>query len=106
MREPKQWVFSIKTGPKPDVDGPYGRSRSYWESPDLAKANWTKENYYNWTSADKFDPPYICGGGGNTDHYTQLYNLDAVAYESVLVGLFSIFTGKGCPTGGNRSAGV
>ena len=28
--------------------------------------------------------------------FTQLYNLDAVAYESVLVGLFSIFTGKQC----------
>ena len=24
----------------------------------------------------------------------QLYNLDAVAYESVIVGLFSMFTGK------------
>jgi hypothetical protein len=35
---------------------------------------------YAWTSADKFDPPWSCGGG----NFTQLYNLDAVAYETVL----------------------
>ena len=31
MRTPRQWVYSIKSGPAPDQQGPYGRSRSYCE---------------------------------------------------------------------------
>lgn len=42
-----------------------------------------------------YDPAWGCGA----ENHTQLYNLDAVAYESVIVGLFSIFTGKYCPSG-------
>jgi hypothetical protein len=38
-------------------------------------------------------------GNAGAENMTQLYNLDAVAYESVIVGFFSIFTGKYC-TGG------
>ena len=30
-------VYSIKSGPKPDTGGPYGRSRSYWETPQLGQ---------------------------------------------------------------------
>ena len=35
MRSPRRWVYSIKAGPPPDADGPFGRSRSYWESAEL-----------------------------------------------------------------------
>eukprot|EP00039_Didymoeca_costata_P012720 m.184797 g.184797 ORF g.184797 m.184797 type:complete len:589 (+) comp15563_c0_seq7:156-1922(+) len=104
-RTPRKWVYSIKSGPKPDAEGPFGRSRSYWEVDRLeVGANWStysdadvqdENSAYNWTNADKFDPPWGCG----SENYTQLYNLDAVAYESVIVGLFSIFTGKYCPSG-------
>lgn len=117
MRHPRQWIYSIKSGPKPDSTGPYGRSRSYWETPELGVgADWsshsvandgddhsqqsTSKPAYNWTSADKYDPPWSCGTSGT---YTQLYNLDAVAYESVIVGFFTILTGKRCPDGRNHS---
>jgi hypothetical protein len=46
---------------------------------------------------DFLDPEVGCSGSAGNS-FTQLYNLDAVAYESVLVGLFSIFTGKECGT--------
>eukprot|EP00041_Stephanoeca_diplocostata_P033013 m.1077457 g.1077457 ORF g.1077457 m.1077457 type:complete len:481 (+) comp24251_c0_seq39:995-2437(+) len=90
-----KWVYSIKQ----DLPPPFGRSRAYWEAEDLdTGATWGTPNgvaVYNWTNADEFDPPWGCGH----ENYTQLYNLDAVAYESVLVGLFSIFTGKYCADG-------
>jgi len=65
------------------------RARSYAESPDLM--NWTPAEPANfntsfWTGPDVNDPPYVPGGT-----YPQLYNLDAVPYESVMVGLFSWF---------------
>ena len=112
MRTPRQWVYSIKSGHTLPT---YGRSRAYWETPELGVgADWTSHNLqstqtengvgrgmaYNWTSADKFDPPWSCG---TPTQFTQLYNLDAVAYESVIVGLFSILTGKRCADGRNHS---
>jgi len=101
MRSPPRWVFSIKAGPTG-----FGRSRSYWESTDLAVGSqWTNmcseiecnnvTSAKAWTNADRFDPSWGCGA----ENHTQLYNLDAVAYESVIVGLFSIFTGKYCASG-------
>ena len=61
----------------------------------MKAGSYTAEMPYNWTSADFLDPEVGClSSPGNS--FTQLYNLDAVAYESVIVGLFSIFTGKEC----------
>ena len=65
------------------------RARNYAESPDLM--NWKPAEPANfntsfWTGPDVNDPPYVPGGT-----YPQLYNLDAVPYESVMVGLFSWF---------------
>jgi hypothetical protein len=66
------------------------RIRLYAESPSVApnQSQWTPSNFFNsfWTGADDQDPAYIPGGV-----YPQLYNLDAVAYESVMVGMFSWF---------------
>lgn len=78
---------------------PSDRMRFYAESPDLM--NWTPSNFTNsfWTSADENDPPYVPGGA-----YPQLYNLDAVAYESVLVGMFSWFN-PGPASGSGFAAG-
>eukprot|EP00037_Helgoeca_nana_P012729 m.116056 g.116056 ORF g.116056 m.116056 type:complete len:415 (-) comp21613_c0_seq2:38-1282(-) len=101
MRSPRKWIFSIKSGPKG-----FGRSRSYWESDELdTGAQWTDEcsdvvcnattAAKAWTNADVYDPAWGCGA----ENYTQLYNLDAVAYESIIVGLFSLFTGKYCASG-------
>lgn len=66
---------------------PYAaRSRFYAESPNLL--NWTPSNFTDsfWTGPDDMDQPYVSGGA-----YPDLYNLDAVPYESLMVGLFSWF---------------
>jgi len=85
------WVDSMKnylTVPSTPARAPYlTRLRNYAESPDLM--NWTPLEPANfgtsfWTGPDVNDPPYVAGGT-----FPQLYNLDAVGYESVMVGLFS-----------------
>src|SRR6202008_2016746 len=60
------------------------RLRFYAESPNLM--TWTPSNFTDsyWTGPDVNDPPYVPNGT-----LPQLYNLDAVGYESVMVGLFS-----------------
>jgi len=82
----KVWVFSIRSylpfgGLKPPQ-----RCRRYWESPDLiANLPWKCREPKLWVGADQDDlrlPPRRI--------QPQLYNLDAVAYESVLLGLFSL----------------
>ena len=62
------------------------RSRFYAESPNLS--TWTPPNFTDsfWTGPDEIDQPYASGGA-----YPDLYNLDAVPYESLIVGLFSWF---------------
>ena len=86
----KVWVFSIR-----DMAA-YGqldhavRSRRYWESPDaVAGANWTEDKSPLWTGADKLDPRHP---GMNLQ--PELYNLDCVAYESLVIGLFDIWVGQ------------
>jgi hypothetical protein len=68
-----------------------GRLRRYSEGPDVISAGrWkTLHEPAFWVGADKLDPPYP---GLNVDQ-PQLYNLDVVAYESLFIGLFSIFKG-------------
>jgi hypothetical protein len=79
------WVYGIRDGL-----GDLGRIRSYWENPDvLEAARWKAGEPIKWVGADKLDPP-------REDLKTpcQLYNLDCVAYESVMLGLFSIWRGQ------------
>jgi hypothetical protein len=81
----KVWVYSIRA----DARG-LGRVRSYWENADaLAGARWKMGEPLPWVGADKFDPE-------RDDLKTpcQLYNLDCVAYESLLIGLFAIWRGQ------------
>jgi len=84
----KVWVNNIRATasmpaagwlPKQSV-----RARYYAESKDLL--NWTPSNPLTtfWAAADEQDQPYA-GPGGQPP---QLYSLDAVAYESVMLGLF------------------
>ena len=70
----------------------HGRMRRYWENPDLiAGFSWgEKNNGIPWVSADPLDPQ-------REDLRTPnqlFYNLDAVAYESILLGLFTIWRGQ------------
>lgn len=82
----KVWVFNLRSGTKE-----VGRCRRYWESSDfVAGANWTRGQPTLWVGADALDPtdPPVPNGR------CELYDLDAVAYESVLLGSFSIMRGQ------------
>ncbi|MGN1233745.1 MAG: glycosyl hydrolase family 32 [Candidatus Cryptobacteroides sp.] len=81
----KKWVFSIRSvaalGPTN-----YGRTRYYRESSDfLEGASWEKSDPVFWCRADKLDEP-----DPKIGLPAQLYNLNAVAYESVMLGLHQI----------------
>jgi len=82
----KLWVFSIRDcSPAIGSERPE-RSRRYWESPDLiANLPWKYREATMWVGADELDP-----FGPRKSAVPELYNLDAVAYESVMVGLFAI----------------
>jgi len=77
----KVWCYSIKQ------DGPHGRCRWYAESSDFIKgADWSKSVF--WCNADKLDEP-----DAQVGNPAQLYSLNAVAYESILLGEFYIHLG-------------
>ncbi|MBI1901170.1 MAG: twin-arginine translocation signal domain-containing protein [Planctomycetes bacterium] len=82
----KRWIYSLRAGIEGDP-----RVRRYWEAEDfVAGANWKElGDAALWTSADNLDPQ-------RTDLKTrpQLYNLDCAAYESILLGLFTIWRGQ------------
>jgi len=78
----KKWVYSLRSGFR-------GRSRDYWESDEfLAGAKWKQGGPVRWAAADRDDPkdPEI-------QRVPQLYNVDAVAYESIMLGFFEIHHG-------------
>ena len=76
-----------------------GRQRGYREHADLfAGAAWEMEDIAHWSGADELDPP-----APGLDHRPQLYNIDAVGYESILLGFFMIHRGPPneiCEAGG------
>ena len=81
----KLWIYSLRHG--------WGvpRMRRYWETPDLVKGPaWVemKEPHW-WTGADTQDAMRE-----DLKIQPELYNLDAVAYESVMLGLFTIWRGQ------------
>jgi hypothetical protein len=78
----KVWVFSIRS----DLAG---RTRSYHEHADPSAARWKAGEPLPWVGSDRLDPV-------RRDLKTrcELYNLDAVAYESLLLGLFAIWRGQ------------
>ena len=108
------WVFSIK-----NTAEPYGRHRLYFESSDFFEGPFWKGAHdgatnksgrrqpVDWLHSDVFDPQFINGSkdfNPSACAYpgplrlescpAQIYNVDAVAYESITVGLFSIFQGS------------
>src|SRR6266545_2351473 len=78
------WIFSIRD----DEDAT--RVRRYWEARDFVRdVSWKEREPVLWVGADSHDP--------RRPEYNvpaQLYNLDCVAYESVLIGLFTIWRGE------------
>lgn len=82
----QMWCYSIKQG------GPRGRSRSYSENPDFIKgADWSKS--VHWTHADRLDLPEPEGRYPGAGEPSQLYSLNAVAYESLMIGMHYIHRG-------------
>jgi hypothetical protein len=81
----KVWVYSLRN----DDGAP--RRRRYWETKDLVNGPmWTGLTEPPlWVGADRLDPQRE-----DLKTPTQLYNLDCVAYESLMLGLFSIWYGQ------------
>lgn len=85
------WVYSLRHG--------WGepRARRYWEVKDLlAGPHWNQIGEPPmWVGSDRLDPMRA-----DLQVTPQLYNLDAVGYESLMVGLFTIWRGdKNIPEG-------
>jgi len=81
------WVYSLRG--ESSIGG-VTRHRRYFETADLfAGVSWRPDEPVWWVGADRADaarPDYNAS--------PELYNLDCVAYESVLLGLFTIFRGE------------
>ena len=95
----KTWVFGLRTG-TPLV----GRCREYYEHPDVIQgARWgtgtANARRTLWVGADRLDTerpdlhrPETIPSWDQVP--VQLYNLDCAAYESLMVGLFSVWRGQ------------
>lgn len=79
------WVFSLRG------EGEEGlhRFRRYFETRTFTSARWQPGDVVLWAGADSRDliRPDI-------EARPELYNLDAVAYESLIVGLFTMYRGE------------
>jgi hypothetical protein len=83
----KKWVYSIRSDGK--LRSGHGRARYYREHDDfLEGAEWNVEDVVFWTGADRLDPP-----DPEIGENAQLYNLSAVAYESIMLGIHEIHLG-------------
>ena len=92
-----KWIFSVRIGN-------FGRARGYHEASDFYDAGqWRDDNVALWQGADTLDKPDQLVKEYFKDYQTQLYNVDAVAYESIMLGLFAIHRGPNnavCSFGG------
>lgn len=78
----RKFVFSIRTGW-------HRRTRSYFEHTEFAQAaRWKPDEPVPWMRTDHLDRPDPSLGLS-----PQLYDLNAVAYESILLGALAIFHG-------------
>lgn len=80
------WAFGLRASE--DTLG--GRFRQYWENADFAAASgWKGMQPVAWVKADSkdFTRPELA-------RIPELYNLDCVGYESLMLGLFTIWRGE------------
>lgn len=89
-----KWVFSIRVNPKLP-GGRRTRVRYYLEADDfLAGASWREEDPVAWLRCDAQDCAHSAPGVRFSEYLPpQLYHANAVAYESVMLGLFGILKG-------------
>jgi len=94
----KKWVFSIRDTPFWYERNDQGRCRSYWETSEFSAAgaawDWWAEagptTPVPWQQGETADPV-----DREFPDFPQLYNFDAVAYESVMLGFREILHGPG-----------
>lgn len=78
-----KWVFSLRF-----LENGKRIRRRHEHADFLRAAQWRDGEPVRWAEADELDPPHPSVGVP-----AQLYNLDAVAYESLLLGVFQIHRG-------------
>ena len=84
----RKWVFSVRAD-QFAVQSQSGRFRKYWESDEFTSAaKWNGRAPVAWVKADSGDPKRPDGGR------PELYTLDCVGYESLMLGLFTIWRGE------------
>jgi len=93
----KRWVFGLRTGDRSAAR--LGRSKKYWETPDIndaATVQWPPSEPGRFDAQAKL---WVTADRG-LDHVRheigvapQLYHLDCVAYESLVLGMFNILRG-------------
>ena len=82
------WVYSLRADQ--GVPPTSLRYRQYWESPAFAASGmWPAPAPVSWIKADAADYAFE-----EFNVRPELYNLDCVAYESVMLGLFAIWRGE------------
>ena len=79
-----RWCFSLRAD-----DPQLKRARKYYEGAGFVSTRWASADPVWWVAADALDHTQP---GSNMP--PELYNLDAVAYESVMLGLFALFRGE------------
>jgi len=77
----KKWVQSIRLW-----DAHMGRARYFYEDEDFIRSTqWTRETMIKWLRTDCLDQGKYCP--------PQLYNFDAFAYESLMLGFHQVLHG-------------
>ena len=89
------WVFSLRAYRKNGNEKEFSRSRCYYEQTDFyAPITWYLSNSLvgaqEWLHADDKDLP---DARIPSQKHAQLYNFDAVAYESIMLGMAEIHIG-------------
>lgn len=85
----KKWVYSIRDVSDSAWGPGWKRIRSYRECDDyLEGAVWQENEKHKWLMCDKSDKPNPYIG-----FEPQLYNVDCVGYESIMLGMFQIMYG-------------
>ncbi len=80
-----KWVYSLRAWPNLEIK----RSRAYYECDDLiGESEWKPGQPTFWLRTDVDDLPDAAIG-----QPPQLYNFDAVAYESLMLGMFEMHLG-------------
>jgi len=83
----KMWVYNLRDYAQPPGIGRYRRYKEHADVLEGAKGDLGKAAF--WVGADRLDPPRE-----DVNTPPELYNTDAVAYESILLGCFSIWRGQ------------